>query len=275
MILSIRKNRCGGESKGGRIKFHDHRLTGGSETLTTFRSIKTSYNSLTSTIDDLEKHRKLSRSNGRERLERNIVKSPCNFSNYGTSITISSQSAKVSGNNSKYLERCKHEEETRDDKRVRDGMRNPDRWKETRRGCERRARTHRGIPEEIKYSSNESLGASSFYSQRGRVKNMYKQSRSGKSRANNQKNADRPDNDRLHKKRVFGILTDTCNDYTDDLDLDFKLHLLRYVELCRSIKRALMKTLQPDDFYKIDTMSKARWRESLIDAIISHHNAVK
>lgn len=251
------------------MKFRDHRLTGGSETLTTFRSFKTSYNSLTSTIEDLEKHRKLSKSNRRERIQRNIVKSSCNFSNYGTSITISSQSAKVSGNNLKSLERCKHEEETRDHKRVYEGMRNPDRWKETRRGCERRAKTYRKVPDEIKYSSNESLGVSSSYSQRGRVKNMYKQSRSVKSRMKNQqKNTDHSDYDRLHKKRVFGILTDICNDYTDDLDLDFKLHLLRYVELCRSIKRALMKTLQPDDFYKVDTMSKARWRESLIDAII-------
>lgn len=272
MILSIRRNRCG-EEKDGRMKFYDRRLTGGSEILSTFRSIKTSYDSLTPTVEDLKKH-ELSRSNRRERIERNIVKSSCNFSNYGTSVTISSQSAKVSGNNSKYLGRYTRTQrtETRDDKRVYKGIRNPDRWKETRRGCERgRARTHREVPEEIKYSSNESLGASSSCSQRGRVKNVYKQSRSGKSKAKNrQKDTDPSDNDRLRKKRVFGILTDICNDYTDDLDLDFKLQLLRYVELCRNIKRALLKTLQPDDdFYEIDTMSRARWRESLIDAIIS------
>ncbi|XP_025263664.1 uncharacterized protein LOC112637668 [Camponotus floridanus] len=271
VILSIRRNRCG-EEKDGRMKFHDRRLTGGSEILSTFRSIETSYDSLTPAVEDLKKH-ELSRSNRRERTERNIVKSSCNFSNYGTSVTISSQSAKVSGNNSKYLGRCtrKQRKETRDDKRVYEGIRNPDRWKETQRGCERRARTHRGVPEGIKYSSNESLGASSSSSQRGEVKNVYKQSRSDKSRAKNQqKDTDPSDNDRLRKKRVFGILTDICNDYTDDLDLDFKLQLLRYVELCRNIKCALLKTLQPDDdFYEIDTMSRARWRESLIDAIIS------
>lgn len=274
MILSIRKNRCRKENKDGRMKFYDRRLTGGSEILSTFRSIKTSYDSLTPTVDNLKKH-EFNRSNRRERIERSIVKSSCNFSSYGTSISISSQSAKVSGNNSKYLERYtrKRRKETRDNKRVYEGIRNPDRWKETRRGCEQHTRMHREVPEEIKYSSNESLGASP-YSQGGRVKNVSKQSRSGKSRVKNrQKNTrNRSDNDRLRKNRVFGI--DICNDYTD-LDLDFKLQLLRYVELCRNIKRALLKTLQPDDFYEIDTMSRARWRESLIDAIISRRNSVK
>lgn len=277
VILSIRRNRYREKSKGE--KFCDRRLTDGSETLSTFRSIETSYDSLTPTVvEDMKKY-VLSRSDRckEERTKQNIVKSrnSCDFKNYGTSITTSSQSAKVSGNDSKYRERytCKQREETRDDKRVYEGIRNQDRWKEARHACERRERTHRQAP--IKYSSNESFGASSSYTRRGRVRNDYnKQSRSGRSKTKNrrglassgknwQKDADRSDDDRLRKKRVFGILTDVCNDYTDELDLDFKLHLLRYVELCRSVKRALMKTLQlNDDFYEVDTMSSARWRST-------------
>ncbi|XP_072754437.1 uncharacterized protein [Anoplolepis gracilipes] len=268
VTLSIRRNRCREGSKGG-IKFRDRRLTGGSEILSAFRSIETSYDLWTPTVDDLEEH-KLGRSdrcNKRKKIGRN--------GNYRTSTTISSQ-PKISANDSKYLERytCKQREKTRDDKRDYEGIDSQDRWKETRYGCKRRERTRREIP--IKCSiSNESLGvSSSSNTQRGNIIKVHKQSRSGSegSRAKNtrefvssgknrQKNAHHFD-DRL-KKRVFGIMTDICNDYADDLDLDFKLHLLRYVELCRSVKRALIKTLRlDDDFYENDTMSSARWRST-------------
>lgn len=241
------------------MKFRDRRLIDGSEcTLSTFRSIEASYDSLTPTVEDLEEH-ELSRSDRcedrRERRidQRSVVKNQNSRDfrkNYGTGVTISS--AEVSGNESKYLERCatcERREETRDEKRDDERIHNRDRWQEMRRGCQGQTRGEGSI----KRSSDESRGTSSSYIRRERVRNVRKQSRSDRSRARNAREGfASSDNDRLRKRRVFEILTDVCNDYAlDDLDLDFRLHLLRYVKLCRSVKRALTRTLR-SDFYDVE-----------------------
>ncbi|XP_029177025.1 uncharacterized protein LOC114945102 [Nylanderia fulva] len=248
VILSIRRDR---HRKG--MKFCDRRLTGGRETLSTFRSIEASYDSLTSAVEDLEE-RKLSRGDRRKRLERSVAKNSRDFrQNYtGTGTTISS--TEVSGNESRYLQHYainEQREKTRDVKRDRkrndEGIRN--RWKR-----EHQRLVYREIP--MKLFSNESLGTSSYTRKNPKKsKNVHKQSRSDRSKrgfAFSGKNRQMENvKNRLRERRVIQVLNDVYNDYTDDLDLDLKLHLLRYVELCKNVKRALTKTLR-SDFYEFE-----------------------
>lgn len=63
-------------------------------------------------------------------------------------------------------------------------------------------------------------------------------------RNNREANAfDCSDNDCLHKRRIFVLPTENYNSYINDIDLDLKLKLLRYVELCKNVKRTLMRTI--------------------------------
>lgn len=60
---------------------------------------------------------------------------------------------------------------------------------------------------------------------------------------------------RLRRKHVFALLAHTCHDRARDLDLEFESTLSRYVQLCRNVKRSLMRTLWVDDIYEVSTTS--------------------
>lgn len=286
VILSIRTTK-GKRRSEENIKFYDHRSANGSKALLSFRSIKTSpwsYDLLTSTTEDIEKQ-KLNKNNrsryGKKKIG-NVINCGgnshrCDFKTSGISITISSQSTKVSltANDSKYFKHymCKRQEETYDNKRIYKQMHNQDQCEneQMRHEYEQYENKNKYRDVLIKYSninSNESSKTSLSHIWRGNARNIHKQFhdisklRNVKKFASSRQNRqifekdmfDRFD-DSLRKKHVFAILTDVCNDYMDDLDLDFKLKLLRYVKLCKSIKRSLMRTLRPNDIYEVSTTS--------------------
>lgn len=286
MILSIHRTKEKKRSKEN-IKFHDYKLTDSNEALLSFRSIKTfpwSYNLLTSTTEDIEKQ-KLNR-NTRPRYNRkkdikNVMNNCRDFKNSKMSITISSpRSTKISltEKDSKYFEhyRCKRQEETCDNKRICKQVHNQDQREseQVRQEYERYGNKNKYRDAPIKYSninSNKSLKTSLSHVWRENARNVQKQfygtsklknvrrKKFASSRKNRQifekDMSDRSDNKDLYKRHIFAILTDACNDYMDDLDLDFKLSLSRYVELCKSIKRSLMRTLRSNDIYEVSTAS--------------------
>ncbi|XP_011065227.1 PREDICTED: putative uncharacterized protein DDB_G0282133 [Acromyrmex echinatior] len=276
------------------IKFYDHRLKNdNNKALLSFRSIKPSlqwsYDLLTSTTENIEKH-KLNRNNqiqkGYDKKEKidnimnHIRNSQYDSKNSETSITISLQSTKafLAESDSKYFGHTtyKHQEKTYDNKRICKQMHNQDHQMQYKNEQYRTRNKYRDIP--IKYSnvnSNESFKILLSHSWRKNARNTHKRlhnlSELNKvkrftcscSRKNKQilkkdisdhSNDSLRSNANLRKRHAFAILTDACNDYIDDLDLNFKLRLLRYVELCKSIKRSLIRTLQPDDIYEISTV---------------------
>lgn len=283
VILSIRKTK-GKKRSEENIKFCDHKLTDSSETLLSFRSIKTSpwsYNLLTSTTKGTERQ-KLNRNNrpryNKKKDIRNVMHyNSHDFRNLKTSITISSQSTKISlaEKDSKYFRHymCKRQEETCDNKCICKQVHNQDQRESEQvwQGYEqyRNKNKYEDVP--IKYSNincNESLKTLSHI-WRENARNVQKQFydisklRNVKRFASSRKNrqifekdmSDRSDNESLRKRHVFAILTNACNDYMDDLDLDFKLRLLRYVKLCKNVKRSLMRTLRSHDIYEVSTAS--------------------
>lgn len=214
----------------------------------------------------------------------------CDLKHSGTSITISSHSTKISliENNSKYFGHytCKRQNEICANKCICEQVHNQDQ-RENEQVWHKygNKNKYRDVP--IKYSNvdnNKSLKTSSsrtwrgnvdyrkrrnvnqqFYDRMSEMRNVKRFASSRKNRQIFEKDVSdcsidslrvngslRP-NGSLRKRHVFAILTDACNDYMNDLDLDFKLRLLRYVELCKSIKRSLMRTLQQDDIYEVST----------------------
>ncbi|XP_024888262.1 uncharacterized protein LOC112465103, partial [Temnothorax curvispinosus] len=275
VILSIRRTKRKRRSAEN-IEFRDHKLTDGSKALLSFRSIKTSpwsYDLLTSTTEDMEKQQ-LNKNNRYDRKKkiRNVINCNrnshrCDLKHSGTSITISSQSTKVSFT-------CKRQKEICDNKRICERVHNQDQLENEQVRHEYGQYGNKNKYRGVYVGSNESLKTSLSHSWRGNARNVHQQfnsisqvrnvKRFGSTRKNRQifekDVSDRSDdslqsNDSLRKKHIFSILTDAYNDYMDDLDLDFKLRLLRYVELCKSVKRSLMKTLRPDDIYEISTAS--------------------
>ncbi|KYQ50599.1 hypothetical protein ALC60_10307 [Trachymyrmex zeteki] len=252
-----------------------------------------SYDLLPSTTENIEKQ-KLNRNN-RIRYDKkkkignvmNYVRNSHRYDleNSETSITISSQSTKafLTESDSKYFGHTtyKQQEKTYDNKRIYKQMHNQDHCENEQMRYEyeqcRTRNKYRDVP--IKYSnvnSNESFKTSLSHSWRKNARNTHKQlydiselnkakrftcSCSRKNKQIFEKDMSDRSNDslrsnaNLRRRHAFAILTDACNDYMDDLDLDFKLKLLRYVELCKSIKRSLIRTLQPDDTYEISTLS--------------------
>lgn len=262
-------------------------MTDSNKALLSFRSIKTSpsYDSLTSITKDIKKQ-KLNRNNrsqyDRKKKIDNIIN--CNrnshrykLKNSRTSVTISSQSTKVSltENESNYSGHytCKQQNKTCENKRICKQVHNQDQRKneQVQQECEQYGNKNKYRDVSIKYSnvnSNESLKTSLSYTWRGNARNVYKQfydiselknvKRFVGSRKNGQifeKDMSNHSDDNLRKRHVFAILTNVYNDYMDDFDLNFKLKLLRYVELCKSIKHLLMRTLQPNDIYEVSMAS--------------------
>lgn len=277
MILSIRRTKGKRKSKEENIKFRDHRLVSGSKALLNSRSIKSSPRScdlLTCTIEDIEK-RKFNRNN-RPRYNRkeqirdvrscNRNSHQCDLKNSEISVMISSRSTKVSltENNSKYFKRymCKRQEETCSNKRRNNQYQN----KQVRHEYEQYGNKNKYQDLPIKYSdSNESLKMSLLHGEN--AENVDKQFYDASKLRNTKKFASLRKNqqifkdtcdsfdDNLRKRRVFEILADAYSDYMDDLDLDFKLKLLQYVELCKNVKRSLMRTLRSDGVYEVSTTS--------------------
>ena len=64
---------------------------------------------------------------------------------------------------------------------------------------------------------------------------------------------------KLEKRREeednFAVLLSDYEKRVNELDADFRLKLLQYVMLCRSVKNSLMKRLQPDDVYEVTSSS--------------------
>ncbi|XP_011867671.1 PREDICTED: uncharacterized protein LOC105561908 [Vollenhovia emeryi] len=288
MIPSIRRTKR--KPSEGTMKFCDHKLTDDSKGMLSSRSIKASpwsYDLLTSTTEDVEKL-KLNKNNRYNRKERNRNTVDYNRNSHrydlkhsGTSITISSQSTKVSliENNSKHFERYmyKRQKEICDKPIYEQGYYNQDQRenKQVRHeyGQFEKKNKYRDLP--IKYTNGDSYESlKTSYTRKGNTRNMHQQLfdisglRNGKRFASSRKNqqifennvSGRHDNslrsnNNLRKRPVFTTLTDAYNDYMDDLDLDFKLRLLRYGELCKSIKRSLIRTLRPDDVSDVSTAS--------------------
>lgn len=256
-----------------------------------------SYDFLTSTTENIQKE-KLNKNNqyGKKKKIRNAIDynrdfRRCDLKHSGTSTTISSQSTKISliENDSKYFghHMYKQQNEICDNMCICEQVHNQDQRKNEQVWHEYRhyGKKYRDVP--IKCSNvdnNKSLKTSSSRAWKGNAKNVDQQfydrisemrnvKRFASSRKNRQtfekdvsdysidsliSNGSLLSNGSLRKRHVFAILTDVCNDYMNDLDLDFKLKLLRYVELCKSMKRSLMRTLQQDDIYEISTIFSPR-----------------
>jgi len=233
---------------------------------------------LTSATNNIEKQ-KLNRNNrprhDRRKENGNIINynrysHRCDLKNLETDITISSQSTKVSlrENDLKYFGHytCKRQKETCDNKHICKEMHNQDHheneqmWHKYRQ-CENKNK-YRNVPiKSSNVNSNEFLKTLShtwrrnarnvhkqFYdiSELRKVKRFARKNQIFEKNMSDRFNDSVRSNDNLRKRHFFAILINACNDYMDDLDIDFKLKLLRYIELCKSIKRSLMRML-PDD----------------------------
>lgn len=259
------------------MKLRDRRLAGGSEILSSFRSIDTvspwSYDLLTPTPEDLEA-RELN-SGSRWRLVRDEIESKRGFAsrkknsrsrdyrNYEESITISLRSAAMSladGDSAEHLERSTREQR----KKPRDGKsRGRDRRASEETQAGRRSDQRRRKPREEIRKANDEFSELSFARTDGARDRARKRSH-GVPRSRNTR---RPSSlgetwetpyagatmDRLRRRRVFAPLADTCHDCARDLDLEFALS--RYVDLCRNVKRSLMRTLWPSDVHEISASS--------------------
>jgi len=278
VILSIHRTK--GKKCEENIKFQNHRLVDDNKSLLSFRSIKTSpwsYALLTSATEDIKKQ-KLNRNNrprhDRRKRNDNIINynrySRCDLKNVKTDITISSQSTEVSltENDLKYFGHytCKQQEETCANKHIYKEMHNQDHheneqvWHEYGQ-CENKNK-YRNVPiKSSNVNSNEFFKTLS-HTWRRNARNIHKQFYdiselrnvkrfARKNQIFEKDMSDRFDdsvrsNDNLRKRHIFAILINACNNYIDDLDIDFKLRLLRYIELCKSIKRSL-RMLQPNE----------------------------
>ncbi|KOX76336.1 hypothetical protein WN51_11667 [Melipona quadrifasciata] len=60
---------------------------------------------------------------------------------------------------------------------------------------------------------------------------------------------------RCEEENNFAVLLSDYEKRVNELDADFRLKLLQYVTLCRSVKNSLMKRLQPDDVYGVTSSS--------------------
>lgn len=276
MILSIRRTK--GKRSDEYVKFRGHRVvTDGSKDLLSLRSIEMSpwfCDSLTSIVKENIERPKLNRNNrydGKKQIG-NVIN---NRNNHGCDLkhsrtiirTVSSQSTKVplTENDSKYFGHytCKRQDEVYDNERICKQAHNQN---QRENEYENRSK-YRDVP--IKCvnvdDTDESLQTSLSYTRRGNARNVQQQfygiskvRRFASSKKNRQifkEDVSVRSHNSLRKRRIFTILTDACNDYTDALDLDFKLRLLRYVEFCKSIKRSLTRTLRPDDIYEVSTAS--------------------
>lgn len=270
------------------MKYHDQRLTDDSEILSSFRSIKTSprlhdesfiFPPLCS--ENREMHRK-SQIPRKKKIESEPNDRNCNkklyrqdLRNQATNLMVSSQSAKFARNDIKYFEHCTctQKMETCDNKRVCERNHCQNRRREARHECKRCGKKCNYIP--VKYASNSNDKFSEIsalsYIWKFRDKNIHEQSRiilkpkdiksfsvSRKEREFSERdtNISYCSDDSCERKRVFVTLPKAYENSINDLDyLDFKLKLLRYVELCKSVKQSLLRTLQPVDVCKANIAS--------------------
>lgn len=259
------------------MKLHDRRLAGGSEVLSSSRSIDTtfprSYDLLTRAPEDLAVqglHGGGERRRGKRETENK--RGPVNdgekrrghdFGNYEKSTAISARSISFADDEStEYLER-----RARKQRQVtRDSERNRDRRTSGRIQHQAGRRGDGGkkpLAAAIRNTKDESSGLSqsSLVGTDEARDNARERSRGISRRRNAAKlspsgeNREALDRHRLRRKRVFALLADTCHDCAHDLDLDFESTLSRYVELCGNVKRSLMRTLWPDGIYEFSTTS--------------------
>lgn len=283
MIVSIRGKKRGEDRSEGESKFSERRLAGGSEILSNLRSSETppwSCDSLALAYEDSRERG----SNGRRRClakqemksERNARRYGKNFrprENQGANVTISSRSTEISftENDTRYSERytCEWNGGTRDSERVYERLRNGYRGVgEGYERCDGERGKYRPLTI-VKYASDnsddfsetsfEALPISSFAWTGRKARNVRKELH-GASRPRNVtrfpllerdrrifvKPANTLDfsDDRSRMGRALAMLI--RQDCANDLDLDFRSQLSRYVRLCRNVKRSLMKTLQAD-----------------------------
>ncbi|XP_026829926.1 uncharacterized protein LOC113563067 [Ooceraea biroi] len=261
-VLLIHKNRGSANSEEG-MKLYDHGLSDSSEVLSSFRSITQisplSYDLLTFTPENFKERKLNSDNQQRFRKERNTKNKQkianynensrhCDFRNSRTNVTISS-SAEISFAEDYPIHHeytRKRKRKTCDEKYVCERMRN--RWK-ARYMCTCHRRLYEKILPETSSSSSHVYERKpenmheQFY-RVFRLKNLKKfpSSKNNRQMGCEKKNtSDHSDNDCLCRKCAFMFLTRNYKNYVNDVDLDFKLTLLRYVELCKNVKRALMR----------------------------------
>jgi len=169
----------------------------------------------------------------------------CDLRNRRRDLMISS-SAKLSFAENyypKYLEYYtrKRQRKTRDKKHVCE--RNQQKH-QAQHACTCNERLYKEISSSYVYGNKPEKGQEQFY-RVFRLKNVGKFSSLKNNRQMFHKITnmfDYYDNNCLHKKCASMVLAQNYNNYINDIDLDFKLKLLQYVELCKSVKRALMRT---------------------------------
>lgn len=275
VTLPCRRN-CGKERTEGGTKLRDRRLTGGSDVLSSFRSIDTtplqwSYDLLTRASEDLgaqeldgDRKQRLGKEDAEDKLAKYKQNSSrYDFGNYEKSITISSRSAAVSlvdDDSAEHFELCKQRRRASDDKRNRSRRASGKRQHQ----AGRRSGEGKKLLTPITDTNDEfSKLSSTLFVRTGEARDSHvrshDRSRSAMKLSPLRKNRRildrRMEMDRLRKRRVFALLADTCHDCARDLDLDFESTLTRYVQLCRNVKRSLMRTLRPDNIYQVSTTS--------------------
>jgi len=262
--LLIHKNQ-GKASSEKKIRFHDRKLSDNDDILSTFRSIQISsqsYNFLTSMPKNFKERKSISNNQQRYRKERNIENKQgivnrngnshrCDVRNRKRDLMISSSAELSFAENyyPKYFEYYtrKRKRKTRDKKRVCERIYNRQKC-QTQYTCTCNRRLYKGTSSEISspyvYGGKSENVHEQFY-RVFRMKNIGKFPFLKNSQQTFDKIINMPnyyDNNYLHQKSTSMVLTQNYNDYINDIDLNFKLKLLQYVELCKSVKRALMRT---------------------------------
>ncbi|XP_012539783.2 uncharacterized protein LOC105838629 [Monomorium pharaonis] len=267
VILTICKTKKKRKNKE-KIKFCDHRLANDNKALLSFHSIKAplwSYDFSTSTTKDIEKH-KLNRNNrlqyNRQKKIGNVINCgrnshQWNLKNSSISITISSQSTELSEDNKCICKQMhnQNQHENKHEKQECAQYRNKNKYQDILIECSI-VNSNKSSKTSLSHTRDAKNGYKQFYD----IPNLRNVKKFASSKKKNRQvfkkdMFDRFDDSLRERLHIFTILTDACNDYIDDLDLDFKLKLLRYINLCKSIKHLLMKTLRPDGIYEISTTS--------------------
>ncbi|XP_014483196.1 PREDICTED: uncharacterized protein LOC106748829 [Dinoponera quadriceps] len=257
-------------NEGGMKPRRRSRLAGGSEVLPkSFRSIDAAWSHDLSTPAATDSPAKWELEDGRRRRRKagkrrgGLVNYDGNFhrggdpGDHGTSVTISSirsaASSFVDDDPAGYLGQ-------RDAKRGRNRrtISEERQHRVGRCGDEGRRRKPRALIGKVDEFSEISSSSSSLTSFVKVVEARDARGRSyGAARSRNAagsssfKGEDRREIARSRGRRVPRLPADTCRDCTCDLELDFESALSRYVELCRNVKRSLMRTLRPADIYEV------------------------
>ncbi|XP_025159635.1 uncharacterized protein LOC112589668, partial [Harpegnathos saltator] len=270
VTLPRRRNRGKERSEGG-MKLRDRRLAGGSEVLSSFSSIDTtytrSYDLLTLAAEDWQA-RRLDDGSDRRHLgrgaaedERGLVSRSkhCHgrdCGNHEKSRAISSRSAVMSladDVSARHLEpgASKRRRATLGGERERDRRASEKRQHPAGRCGDRRKKPigyAAGEFSELSWSSFIRMNEARDARARGRSHGASK-SRNASGLSPLGKNRETLDGDtemdRLRRRRAFALSTDTCHDLESTLS--------RYVQLCRNVKRSLMKMLWLDDIHEVST----------------------